>query len=208
MESTDVGRSLEFAGLRIDYDARVLEPRPWTELQSRWAAELAETAPRGPLLELCSGAGHIGLGAAALSGRALVCVDVAAAAVELTTRNARSAGLGDRVEVRQAELQRALTGCEVFAVVLADPPWVRSDRIDDFAEDPPLAIDGGDDGLHLARACVTASLGHLPRGGPLLLQLGTAAQADEIAGWAGADGWYADGTRQGSGGVVLLLRHP
>lgn len=208
MERTDVSRSLEFAGLRIEYDARVLEPRPWTELQSRWAAELAAEAPRGPVLELCSGAGHIGLGAAALSGRDLVCVDVDPAAAELTARNAHRAGLGDRVEVRQAPLQQALRGCEVFAVAVADPPWVPSDRVGDYAEDPPLAIDGGDDGLALARACVTAAMGHLSRGGPLLLQLGTAAQADEIGAWAAADGWYAEGLRQGAGGVVLLLRHP
>ncbi len=208
MERTDVSRSLEFAGLRIEYDDRVLEPRPWTELQSRWAAELAADAPRGPVLELCSGAGHIGLGVAALSGRDLVCVDVDPAASELTARNARAAGLGDRVEVRLTELQRALRGCEVFTVVVADPPWVPSARVADFTEDPPLAIDGGDDGLALARACVTASLGHLSRGGPLLLQLGTEAQADEIVRWAAADGWYADGLRHGAGGVVLLLRHP
>jgi methylase of polypeptide subunit release factors len=67
---------VDFEGLEIRTDARVLTPRAWTAAQARWAAELARTAPAGPILELCSGAGHIWLLAARLSGRALVAVDV------------------------------------------------------------------------------------------------------------------------------------
>ncbi|NLE98960.1 MAG: methyltransferase, partial [Propionibacterium sp.] len=66
---------VDFDPLQIEYDERVLAPRPWTRMQSEWAAEIALRAPDGPVLELCSGAGHIGLEAARLSGRALVCVD-------------------------------------------------------------------------------------------------------------------------------------
>lgn len=200
--------SLDFAGLRIEYDDRVLRPRPWTELQSRWAARLCAEAPAGRLLELCSGAGHIGLGAAALSGRDLLCVDVHPAAVELTRRNAEAAGLGDRVEVREAPLQEALRPGEVFGLAVADPPWVRSTEIGGFAEDPPLAIDGGADGLDLARACVEATHGHLAPGGALLLQLGDAVQAGQVAGWAEQAGWAPVELREGDGGVVLHLRHP
>ena len=40
-------RSLRYAGLTIEYDERVLEPRPWTELQARWAAELAHDTGAG-----------------------------------------------------------------------------------------------------------------------------------------------------------------
>ena len=68
--------SLDFAGLHIEYDEHVLEPRPWTAEQSRWAADLIREAPPGPVLELCSGAGHIGLLAVTLAPRSLVCVDV------------------------------------------------------------------------------------------------------------------------------------
>ena len=47
--------------LEISYDQRVLEPRPWTAAQSRWASSLFRVLPPGPVLELCAGAGHIGL---------------------------------------------------------------------------------------------------------------------------------------------------
>src|SRR5690606_34915582 len=68
-------RSVVIGGLTIAYDDRVLEPRPWTVLQSRWAAELARDVPPGPILELFAGVGHIGLVAATACGRELVQVD-------------------------------------------------------------------------------------------------------------------------------------
>ena len=54
-------RTAEYGPLSIAYDHRVLEPRPWTAAQSRWVSALLESAPPGPVLEICSGAGHIGL---------------------------------------------------------------------------------------------------------------------------------------------------
>ncbi len=202
--------SLRFEGLTIEHDARVLTPRPWTQRQSRWAAELAAAAPPGPLLELCSGAGHIGLAAAHLSGRATVCVDVDPAACYFTRLNAVGAGLDQRVEVRESRLEDALRPGEQFALAIADPPWVRSDGVDVHPDDPLRAIDGGSDGLDLARACVRACEGHLPEGASLLLQLGDEAQADAIGAFAADRGWTAAGVRHGppGRGLVLRLLHP
>mgnify|MGYP006200852771 CR=1 FL=1 len=100
-----LSRTLSFGPLRIAYDDRVLEPRPWTFAQSQWAAEILRDTPPGPILELCSGAGQIGLAAALLTGRDVVLVDASEAACEISVRNAADAGLGGRVEVR-------LDGCQ------------------------------------------------------------------------------------------------
>ncbi|MBI2244007.1 MAG: methyltransferase, partial [Nocardioides sp.] len=53
--------TMGFGPLRITFDGRVLRPRPWTAAQSEWAAEILADAPAGPVLELCAGAGQIGL---------------------------------------------------------------------------------------------------------------------------------------------------
>ena len=53
--------TVEFGGLQITFDSRLLSPRPWTQAQSRWAASLLPNLPPGDVLELCSGAGQIGL---------------------------------------------------------------------------------------------------------------------------------------------------
>ncbi|GAB3262438.1 methyltransferase [Nocardioides dilutus] len=171
-------RTVDFEGLRIDYDERVLEPRPWTARQSHWAAELIRSAPPGPVLELCSGAGHIGLLAVTLSPRSLVCVDADATACAYLRRNAANAGI--RVDVREGSMDGVLDADERFAVVIADPPWVSSDEVMRYPTDPLSAIDGGVDGLDLVRACLEVIDGHLVDGGHALLQIGP-DQAEAVA---------------------------
>ena len=163
-------RIVDFDGLRIEYDDRVLAPRPWTAEQARWAARLIRTAPPGPVLELCSGAGHIGLLAASLAPRTLVCVDACPVACSYLRRNAARAGL--RVDVREGRMDEVLHPDERFAVIIADPPWVPSDEVGRFPEDPVTAIDGGADGLDLARGCVEVFARHLVLAGSALLQVG------------------------------------
>jgi release factor glutamine methyltransferase/ribosomal protein L3 glutamine methyltransferase len=185
---------LTFCGLAIAYDHRVLEPRSWTEAQAQWAAELLRDAPAGPVLELCAGVGHIGLGAVRESDRDLVMVDVNPVARDFALDNAAANELASRVEVRLARIDEALDAGERFPLIIADPPWVRSAETAQFPDDPLLAIDGGDDGLDLARTCVDLINGHLAEGGSALLQLGNTAQAELI-------GAYAE---ERSGGSVTL----
>jgi release factor glutamine methyltransferase len=174
-----------FGTLAIAYDDRVLRPREWTAAQSEWAADLMVTAPGGPVLELCSGAGHIGLLAVAISGRRLVCVDSSPVACDFARANAVAAGLADRVEVREARLETALAPDEQFPVIIADPPWVPRAETSRFPEDPLSAIDGGPDGLDVARACLAVVAGHLAPGGSAVLQLGTTRQAEILRREAG-----------------------
>jgi methylase of polypeptide subunit release factors len=200
---------MTFGHLEIAYDDRVLEPRAWTVMQSRWAASLLGSAPDGPVLELCAGAGQIGLLAVVDSDRRLVCVDLNPAACELTLQNARAAGVLDRVEVRHGRISEVLEPRERFALVVADPPWVPSGGVGRFPDDPLLAIDGGDTGLDVARECVDAVVAHLLPGGAALLQLGTAEQAGEVGRWLDAVPDLALGevrSHEDRGVVALLQR--
>ena len=195
---------MTFGSLTIDYDDRVLEPRSWTIAQSEWAAELARGAPDGPVLELCAGAGQIGLLAATLQSRSLVCVDMNPSAVEYIRANAEAAGMGDRVEVRLASLDSALAEHERFPLVIADPPWVPSAQTGLYRQDPLLAIDGGGDGLDVAWACVRIIDRHLLPGGSAVLQLGGQQQAEAMrrdlpAGLVGGE------TRQFERGLLWRL---
>lgn len=174
-----------FGHLPITFDDRVLAPREWTVTQSIWAAELLQQLP-GPasVLELCAGAGQIGLLALALSeppAHSLVAVDVSAAACAFARHNAATAGLKDQVDVREGPMEKVLDADERFALVIADPPWVERARVSLFPEDPVIAIDGGSDGLDVAWPCVRIAEEHLIEGGSLLLQLGTQDQTDRVA---------------------------
>lgn len=173
-------RFSQFGSLTIAFDDRVLEPREWTMAQSAWAAELQTTAPAGRVLELCAGVGHIGLLAVSGGDRDLVLVDLNPVASELAAINVLAAGVDDRVEIRTGSMTDVLEPDELFPVIIADPPWVESDSIDRFPEDPQIAIDGGSDGLDLARMCCEVIDAHLSDGGAAVLQIGTQGQADAI----------------------------
>lgn len=201
---------VRLGGLDIAYDARVLRPRPWTAAQARWAAELLAGAEPGPVLELCTGAGHIGLLAILGNERRLVAVDADPVACDYARRNAADAGLAGRVEVRRAVLEEALEPGERFPVIIADPPWVPSARTNDFADDPAFAIDGGLDGLAVARRCLEVARDHLTPAGALLLQLGTAAQAAVLRTGlddAGSSLVMSEVRQPAPTGVVVLVRH-
>ncbi len=182
--TTTEARFFDFEGLRIEYDARVLAPRPWTAAQSRWAAELIRDAPPGPVLEVCAGAGHIGLLAVHLAPRPLVAVDLDPVACGFLRRNAALAGIP--VDVREGRMDEVLDVEEEFAVIVADPPWVRTAEVGQFPDDPVRAIDGGDDGLDLARTCLDVIDRHLMMGGSALLQVGPHDHAHRVAALAAA----------------------
>ena len=195
-------RSLSFGSLIIQFDEHVLEPRPWVVLQSEWARELLSDAPAGPVLELCTGAGHIGLMALPGNERDLVAVDADPAACAWARHNAETNDLAGRVEVRHGRLEDAVRPDESFVLVLADPPWVPRAEVGNFPEDPVLAIDGGTDGLDVARACLDTAARALVPGGSLLLQLGTDDQAQALA-----DARFVEvGRRRGERGIVVHLR--
>jgi release factor glutamine methyltransferase len=204
-----VGTTTDFGTLEIRYDDRVLRPRPWTAAQSLWGAELLRAAPPGPALELCCGAGQIGLLMIAHEPRPLVCVDLNPVACQFTRHNAVAGGLTELVEIREGAIDAVLRPDERFALVVADPPWVRRADTGRFPEDPLLAIDGGDDGLVVAWACVAAASAHLLPGGSALLQLGTVAQAEQIGARLPS---YGDlrlaEIREYDGGVVARLVQP
>lgn len=169
-------RIMQFGPLRISYNEHVLEPRPWTALQARWARQLAEVVPNGPVLELCAGAGQIGLMAIHGTARRLVAVDASRIACSFVQCNARAAGLTDAVDVRHERLSSACAPEERFPLIIADPPWVPHDEIGRFPQDPASAIDGGYDGLTVARQCLYVVADHLMDDGAALVQVGDARQ--------------------------------
>lgn len=202
---TSQTRSMRFGELDIAYDDQVLAPRAWTLAQSDWAGELLPILPEGEVLELCSGVGHIGLHGVLRSPRRLVAVDDNPVACAHLRANAEAAGLGERVDVRQGRLDTVLAAGELFALVIADPPWVPTDSVDRFPEDPVHAIDGGPDGLALTRACLAVARDHLLPGGVLILQVGP-DQVDEVAHEAAGHGLHlVEVRRAGDRGALLRL---
>jgi len=195
---------VDFEGLRIETDPEVLTPRDWTAAQAHWAAELAAETPDGPVLEVCAGAGHLGLLTARLAGRDLVAVDLNPVAGSLIQQNADHAGV--TVDVRIGDMAAVLGPQEYFPLMVVDPPWVRSREVESFPEDPVMAIDGGDDGLRLVRACIGVIAVHLAPEGAAILQVAP-DQGDEAGVIAKAQGLVVRGVRGFERGCLLHVAH-
>ncbi|MDQ3155496.1 MAG: methyltransferase [Actinomycetota bacterium] len=193
--------------MNIRFDHRVLRPRPWTIAQSEWVLELIDDLPDGSILELCAGVGQIGLAVVLVVPRQLVLVDANPAACTYARENAHEAGLTS-VEFRTGLMDQVLAPDERFALIIADPPWVPSADTARFPEDPPLAIDGGADGLTLVRTCVRLISDHLLGGGAAILQVGGAAQVAAVRTFIGTHPTIdltIRSVREPAGGGALIL---
>jgi methylase of polypeptide subunit release factors len=171
---------MQFGPIEVAFDETVLRPRPWTLAQSEWAAELSGGER---ILEVGCGAGHIGLAAAVVSGAPLIQLDRDPAACRWAAENAAANGIADRVEQRCGTAEAVLAAGERFTVVIADPPYVPSDDVALYPEDPPTAIDGGPDGLDSVRSFLTAVVPHLEADGSVVLQLRGLRQVAELETW-------------------------
>ena len=199
--------TVAFGPLTIAFDdERLLVPRPWTIEQSRWAVEVATSLPDGPVLELCCGAGQIGLVVAVETGRRLVQVDDLPEACAYARHNAAIAGV--EVDVRCARVEDAIVDDERgrFPLILADPPYVPSDRTGEHAGDPQHTIDGGGDGLDVARRCLAVARRAVAPDGIVILQTGGAVQAETLATTAGFG--RVDVRELAVDRALLLLRAP
>lgn len=177
----------EFCGLRVAVDPGVFVPRRRTEVLVREAGALAP--PGAVVVDLCCGSGALGLAlASVVPGVELHAADLDAAAVACAWRNV--AAVGGRVHGGDLfdPLPSGLRGR--VDLLLANVPYVPSGVIGSMPREarehePRSALDGGPDGLDVARRVVADAPGWLRPGGSLLFETGEAqvpAAVDAVAG--------------------------
>ena len=195
-----------FRDLTLQVDPRVLIPRPETEVLVGqvldWArervgdartmevagtADTDDAAEEGLLaLDLGTGSGAIAL-SLLVEGRfrRVVATDSSADALAVAAANAESAGVADRLDLREGALWAPVGDGERFDVIVSNPPYVaeseRETLMPEVAEhEPAAALFSGADGLDLIRGLVQDARGHLEPGGLLAMELGL-GQAPAVA---------------------------
>lgn len=163
----------EFFGLRLQVDARVLDPRADTETLVEWALGcLADvTSPR--IADLGTGSGAIALALQHSRPDAQVhAVDASAQALEVAQANAQQLGLA--VTFHHGSWLSALPASALFHAIVSNPPYVASDdaHLALLTHEPLSALASGPDGLEDIRAIVTQAGAHLLPGAWLLLEHG------------------------------------
>lgn len=164
----------EFCGRRIAVLAGVFVPRRRSELLVTATAELAPSRP--VVVDLCCGSGAVAAALTAVLDRPEVhASDVDPAAVECARRNLPSGTVhaGDLFDALPARLRGRVD------VLVANVPYVPSAAValmppEARDHEPRVALDGGADGLDVARRVVASAGAWLATTGSLLFEVGEA----------------------------------
>ena len=182
---TRIAGRRSFCGRDFRVTPDVLDPRPETELlvEEMLKRLAGQRAPR--LLDLGTGSGAIILTLLAEIPEATgVAVDLSPAALAVAGGNAEALGVTARVAFHHGDLFAGLAG--PFDAILSNPPYIPSAdlaglelAVRDF--DPPLALDGGPDGLAFYRRIAGEARAFLMPGGWLGVELGAGQSESVIA---------------------------
>lgn len=183
----------EFYGRTFQVDARVLIPRPETELLVEAVLRsLPKDAPV-QLLDLCTGSGCVGITLAAERPLASTwATDLSNDACEVAKQNAQALGVLERVTVLEGDLYGPLPEELRFDAIAANPPYIPSAEVPglmaEVRQEPLLALDGGEDGLTLIRRIVSSAPKRLKEGGVLAMEI-TPPQGPAVSGLLTAAGF-------------------
>lgn len=174
-----------FMGMPFRVDERVLVPRsPIGELLENGLQPWLGDKPVGRILDLCTGSGCIGIGAAAVFEDALVDLsDVSDDALAVAQENIVLHDLADRVQVIQSDVFGNVK--DRYDVILSNPPYVDAEDLadmpDEYHHEPALGLAAGHDGLEIAHRILRDAADHLTPDGLLIVEVGNSAAALEEA---------------------------
>jgi len=191
-----VGRAA-FRHLTLRVDARVLIPRPETELLVDLVLA-AQRGGKGTCVDVGTGSGAIALALAAEGGFSeVIGVDLSADALEVARENLAAIPEDRRARVWfvEGDLLAPISDRQV-EVVVSNPPYISSAEARDVPRlvhdwEPHLALFADDDGMAAIRALIPQAAGVLMPGGLLALEV-DARRADLAAATVLADGRFTD----------------
>ena len=170
----------EFYSIDFYVDRRVLIPRPESELLVEKAISLSQAGPLSSIADIGTGSGAIAVSLALnLPEAKIYATDISAAALEVALINCRQHGVADRVYLLRGDMLEPLP--EAVDLIVANLPYVRPvdmprAQTEPLCFEPPLALNGGKDGLEkIYRLCQQATTRLNPQG-CLLLEIGQGQQ--------------------------------
>ena len=189
----------EFWSLPFTVTPAVLIPRPETEflLEQALAAVRRKNLPKGSILDLCCGSGVIAVVLALELGRKVTAVDISSSALRVARENCLRHGVGEKVNLIQADLLGAFSPHPSFSLVVSNPPYVSRLEVQQGLEpevahyEPHLALDGGERGLDVIQRIRDGLPDCMLTGGEVFIEIG-ADQGPEVQRlFAGVTGFAA-----------------
>jgi ribosomal protein L3 glutamine methyltransferase len=176
-----------FAGLAFRVDERVLVPRsPLAELIEAGFEPWLDPDAIEHIADVGTGCGCIAVACAYAFPQALVdALDNSEGALELTRANSADHGVASRVTSVASNLLSAVAPEPAYDLIVANPPYVASERLDampaEFRHEPREGLDGGGDGLALIHSLLEQAAERLFDDGILVCEVGHSWPAFEQA---------------------------
>ena len=171
----------EFYGLDFHVNPSVLIPRPESELLVEKAINLTQGRDIATIADIGTGCGAIAISLALnLPKVKLYATDISAPALEVARINCQQHKVEDRICLLQGNMLDPLP--EPVDLIIANMPYVKGDEVHSapLRFEPPLALDGGTDGLEKIYELCKEVGGKLCSHGYLLLEVGQ-GQANLVA---------------------------
>ncbi len=173
---------MEFHGLKLKVDRRVLIPRPETELLVEGVVAAWPTPP-ATVLDLGTGSGAIALALAqAFPSSVVTALDISEDALALARENAAANGVSPRVVFLASNWFEEIPAEMRFDLIVANPPYLSADETAATApevrgHEPGMALTSADGGLADLREIVTRAPRFLTADGMLAVETGIAQHA-------------------------------
>ena len=179
----------EFYSLRFEVDARVLVPRPETELLVERALQCGAPADALDVLDLGTGSGAIAIAIASERPAWRVsAVDIDADALMLAGRNADALGV-ERIGWLHGAWYAPLAARR-FHLIVSNPPYIAANdpALQHLQAEPRIALTPGPTGLEALHEIIAGAPAHLQARGHLLVEHGH-DQAPAVAALLRAHGF-------------------
>ena len=195
----------EFYGLNLMVDARVLDPRPDTEILVDWALEVLAGLHAPKVADLGTGSGAIALAIQHQRPDALViATDASADALAVAETNAKRLNLPVRFALGPwlAPIAAGSDPTKLLHLIISNPPYIADSdtHLKALRHEPRQALTSGPDGLDDIKHIVKTAPAYLRTGGWLLLEHGY-DQAAAVRGLLREAGFDSVHTRQDLAGL-------
>lgn len=171
----------------IDFicDSRALIPRKETEIIGRKALELsiqlAAERQKVNIIDVCCGAGNLGLAIAMHNPKAVVfATDISHDAIDITRDNISFLNLNQRAVSSQGDLFSSVENDDFFEntdLIVCNPPYISSGKVKNMnpeilGKEPILAFDGGMFGTKIIQRLITEAPKFLRKNSWLIFEVG------------------------------------
>lgn len=167
----------EFMGLEFKVTLDVLIPRPETEILVEAAIKITRLiGEKVRILDLGTGSGCIAVSLAKLLPKAKVtATDISPEALKVALENARANNVD--IDFFQGDLFGTCNLTPItYDLIISNPPYIRSSEIKklqpEVRYEPPIALDGGKEGLDFYKRIINDAPRYLKKKGFLILEIG------------------------------------